>query len=269
VSEQNSKANDYALAKSLNERVIKIFTLVVDHASTPDLTAVNRSYVLLVHELKQIYARQPELQKIGHPICWRVLDNLEQIHETGVEYIVETVEDYMRSAADYGQEHNSSVSTLCIIANIKKPSLTSQIQKLLNEADGNIVTFKSELDKMYATLSFESISMPVVSIGGTKYHFSSMRDGLARNIISYCLEKRTNKEIEINVLKSELKEAKITAHGLTNLREDIRNSYFGEKHPLSPFVTASSKAILVRRSTALTDQQIDAIKAACKQLFSE
>lgn len=269
MSEQNSKANDYALAKTLNERAISIFTLVVSHASIPDLTAVNRSYVLLVHGLKQIYARQPELQKIGYPICWRVLDNLEQIHETAVEYTVATVEDYMRSAPDYGQEHNSSVSRLCIIANIEKPALTPQTQKLLNEADENIAAFKSELDKMYATLSFESISVPVVTIGSAKYRFSSMRDGLARNIISYCFEKHPDKEIEIGALKSELKEAKITAHGLTNLREDIRNSHFGEKNPLGPFVAASSKAILVRRSTALTDQQINNIIANSKQTISE
>ena len=81
MSENTDNANDYALAKILNERVIHIFTLVVDHGSTPDLTAVNRSYILLIDQLKQIYDRQPELQKLGNAICWRQLDNLEQAHE--------------------------------------------------------------------------------------------------------------------------------------------------------------------------------------------
>lgn len=264
MSEQNSKANDYALAKSLNERVINIFTLAVDHSSTPDLTAVNRSYVLLVHELKQIYARQPELQKVGYPICWRVLDNLEQIHETAVEYRVETLEDYMRSAPDYGQEHNSGVSRLCIIAGIEKPDLTPQIKKLLSEADRNIDWFKSELDKMYATLSFEKITTPVVTIGDTLYRLPSMRNGLANTIISHCFEKRPNQPITLKALKSELKLEDLNYFGMNNLRENIRNSIFGEKDVLSPFVTASPQQILVKRIAALTDKQIEAIKAASK-----
>lgn len=81
MNNNDNSANDYALAKLLNERVINIFTMVVNNRNTPDLTAVNRSYILIGDELKRIYDRQPELKKIGTPICWRVLENLEQAHE--------------------------------------------------------------------------------------------------------------------------------------------------------------------------------------------
>lgn len=117
---------------------------------------------------------------------------------------------------------------------------------------------------MTATLSFENISVPVISIGNEKFRLSSMRDGLPFAIISYCLEKHPNRDIDLNTLKSELKAADIKAHGLTNLREDIRKSHFGDKKPCSPFVVVSPKGILVRQSTALTQQQLDAIKAASK-----
>ena len=258
MSTQYDAANDYALAKSLNERVINIFTLIIDHSSTPDLTAVNRSYVLLVNELKQIYARQPELQKLGGGICWRVLDNLELAHE-----FVPAIE-FTHSGGDYGEAHNASVSKLCIIADKTTPDLTPHLQKLLNEADDSIATFKSELDKMYAKLKFESISVPTVTIGDEKYRLSSMRDGLALTVIAYCLAKHPNEQINIETLKSELKAAQITAHGLENLRENIRNSHFGGKNPLSPFVTAYPKAILVKQTASLSDEQIEAIKAASK-----
>lgn len=82
VNKQNDPANDYAIAKLLNEYAIKMFTPVVDYSSTPDISAVNRSYVLIVNELKQIYDRQPKLQELGNSICWRQLENLELAHES-------------------------------------------------------------------------------------------------------------------------------------------------------------------------------------------
>jgi len=115
---------------------------------------------------------------------------------------------------------------------------------------------------MTATLSFESITIPVVSIYNEKYRLPSMRDGLPHTIISYCLESHPNQDVKLDTLKAELRAASIEAYGLTNLRENIRKSYFGDKKPLSPFVIVSSKGILVRQSTTLTQQQIDAIKAA-------
>lgn len=261
-NKQNDPANDYALAKLLNEYAIKIFTSLDVHGSVPDFTDVNRSYILLIEELKQIYARQPKLQKIGRSMCWQVIDSLEMFHENIGEY--KTLEfEYTHSGADYGEEHNSKVSRLCTLAEKTKPDLTPQLQKLLDEADKSFVQFKQELAKMYATVSIEYVSgRPVVSIGVANYYLSAMRDGLAQTVISYCLNHHPDKQIDLKTLKSELSEAEIKVPGLNNLKENIRNSHFGNKKPLSPFVQASPKVILVRKTAALSDMQIDAIKLA-------
>lgn len=256
MSEHTDIANDYALAKHLNEHAIAIFTLVNDHRNTPDITAVNRSYVLLVNELKQIYTRQPELHEIRESICWRHFDNLGYIHEEAGGYL-----EYVD---DYGQSHNTKVHNLCIITGKENPDITSQLKKILDEADKNVADFRAELDKMNATLAFESMVVPVVTIGNKSHRLSSMREGLAYNVISYCLAKHPNQTVELDALRAELKVADIKAYGLNNLKDNIRKSHFGENNPLSPFVEASPKKILVWKSAALTNYQIETIKAACK-----
>lgn len=262
ANKQNDPANDYALARLLNEYVIKIFALLDTHRDIPDTTDVNRSYVLLTDELKQMYARQPELAKIGQPICWQVMDNIELFHENIGEYKTLAYE-YTHSGSDYGEEHNSKVGMLCFRVGKEKPDVTPQLQKLLNEADKNIAQFKRELDKMYATLSIEYVSgRPVVTVGDEKYYLSAMRDGLAQTVISYCLKHHPDEQVDLKTLKSEFAEAEIKAPGLNNLRENIRNSHFGEKKPLSPFVQAFPKAILVRKTTELSDEQLGAIQLA-------
>lgn len=117
-------------------------------------------------------------------------------------------------------------------------------------------------DPLTATLSFESITIPVVSVAGERYRLSSMRDGLPHAVITYCLDKHPSQSIDLETLKAELKAAGIKAHGLTNLRENIRKSHFGDKMPLNPFVVVSPKGIMVMHTTTLTKQAIDAIKAA-------
>lgn len=250
MSENTDTANDYALARLLNERVLKIYTMVIDHRNTPDISNVNRSYIFLIDELRRIYDRQPKLKELGGGICWRVLDNLEQAHE-----FVPAIE-FEHSGGDYGEAHNSSVSRLCIAAKIDAPKIPPQIKLLVDEADKNIAEFESELDKMYATISFESMVMPVVTIGSTKYYLPLMREGLAYNVISFCLSKHPNQEIVIDKLKEEMKKAGIKVYGLSNFNNDTYKSIFGKNNPLSPFMSSSPKSIQVRKTTALTDQQI-------------
>lgn len=259
MNEITDNANDYALARVLNECVITIFKLMDNEQDLPDYSALNRSYVLLREELKQIYARQPELQNAGGSICWKVMQNIELFHENIGEY-KSLAFDYAQSGADYGDDHNSNVNMLCIKANIDKPVIPPQIQKLLTEAESNIKVFKYELAKLNATLSIEVISgRPVVTLGDEKYRLSAMRDGTVLTLISYCLDKHPNEQMGLDTLKSELKQAGLSAHGLSNLKESIRNSHFGHKKPLQPFVDAYPKAILVRKTTELTDDQTKAI----------
>lgn len=259
MSENTDTANDYALARLLNEREIQIFSLLADHKDIPDTTDVNRSYVLLADELKQIYARQPELKDIGQPICWRVMSNLELFHENIGEYKTLAWE-YTNSGADYGEEHNANVTTLCIRANATKPQVPPQLEKLLSDADRNIKAFQYELDKMNAKLSIEGFSIPVVSVGEKKYRFTSMRDGLVLNIIDHCLSKHPNEQIDFDTLKSELKELDIKVPAKTNIKEQIRTSRFGAEQALNPFVTAFPKAIIVRPTVELSDEQIKLIE---------
>lgn len=261
MSENTDNANDYALAKLLNEYEISIFSLLADHGNLPDTTDVNRSYVLLAEELKKIYAGQPELKKVGQPICWQVMSNLELFHENIGEYKTLAWE-YVNSGADYGQEHNASVITLCIKSNASKPVVPPKINQLLSEAEINIKAFQYELDKMNAKLLIDGFTIPVVKVGEKEYRFTSMREGLVLHIIEHCLKNHPNQQIDFDTLKSELKELDIKISGKTNIREQIKNSRFGAKNPLNPFVTAYPKAIIVRPTVELTDEQIEKIKLA-------
>jgi hypothetical protein len=261
MSENTDPANDYALAKMLNERVIRIFSLLDNPRDLPDSTEVNRSYVLLADELKKIYSRQPELQKIRQPICWQVMNNLELFHENIGEYKTLAFE-YTHSGADYGEEHNANVTTLCIRAPKAKPVISPRIEQLLSEAESSSNAFQHELDKMNAKLSIEGFSIPVVTVGQTKYRFTSMRDGLVLSIIDHCLNHHPNEQVDFDTLKSELIEQDIKVPAKTNIREQIRKSRFGENMPLNPFVSAYPKAILVRPSVELNDEQLNQIELA-------
>lgn len=261
-NKQNDPANDYALAKILNECEIRIFSLLANHKDIPDTTFVNRSFVLIADELKLIYKRQPKLEEIGQPICWQVMSNLELFHENIGEYKTLAWE-YTNSGADYGEEHNASVTSLCIREPIAKPEIPFRIKQLLTEAESNIKAFQYELDKMNAKLSIEGFTIPVVSVGEKEYRFSSMRDGgLVLKIIEHCLKNHPNEQIDFDTLKSELNELDIKVPGKTNIREQIRKSRFGDGKPLKPFVSAYPRAILVRPTVELRDEQLEQIKMA-------
>jgi len=144
LSEPNRKANDYALAKHLNERAIAIFALVADiRGSWPDVTDLNRSYVLLVDELKKLYERNAELSKIKETICWQVFDVIDYLEPSKLY-------DYTSNVDDYGHEHNSKVNRLCISTDKQVPDIPAILKKTLSEADKNITAFTVELDEMRA-----------------------------------------------------------------------------------------------------------------------
>ncbi len=136
MSEQKSNANDYALAKYLNERVIAMFALVADNFNKdlPDLTDINRSYVLLVAELKKLYGRNPELSSIRENICWRTFGTLDAIDSYD---LYEYSDDYK----NHGIQHVSKVNALAINAHKEKPDITLELQKILDEAKINVTAF--------------------------------------------------------------------------------------------------------------------------------
>lgn len=136
MTEQNDKANDYALAKYLNERVVAIFALVADHQGQdlPNLSGINRSYVLMVDELKKLYSRNTELSNIRENICWRTFETIDAIDP----YILFEYSDDYRN---HGNEHISKVNSLCIIAAKETPELTPELSQTLSNAKKNVAAF--------------------------------------------------------------------------------------------------------------------------------
>ena len=268
MSKNTDAANDYALAKILNQHLIKIFALLDDQRDLPDYTALNRSYVLLANEVKQIYARQPKLQKIGGTICWQVMKNVELFHENIGEYKTLAYE-YTHSGADYGEEHNSNVNMLCIEEKIDKPVIPPEIEKLLTEAESNIKAFLYELDKLEATLSFDKMTAPIVTVGDTSYRLSSMRHGRTFDIVSHCLEKYPDEFVGLTAIKKHLQVKELGETDVTNLRDKLRGSHFGEGGPLQPFIEVSPRKLMIKKSTSLTDEQVSAIKAVSKRINSD
>lgn len=133
--EQNDTANDYALAKYLNERVATVFALVADHRSDlPDLTALNRSYVLLVNELRALYNGHLELSSIRENICWRTFGTIDAIDPYDLF-------EYSTDYRNHGIEHISKVNSLCIVAGKEAPDISADLQKTLNDARSNAIAF--------------------------------------------------------------------------------------------------------------------------------
>lgn len=142
MSEENNPANDYAVAKHLNERVWKILWYVADlypfYGS--DLDKINRNYILLVQELVEIYARNKELQSIEPKPEWRQYKHIE-----GYEPQIADLQD--DRTGDTGQNHTAAVKRLCIIAGKEEPTLTKRQKDLVVEADEIIATLTKEVDK--------------------------------------------------------------------------------------------------------------------------
>lgn len=136
MSEQKSSTNDFALAKHLNDRVVAMFALVADHFSKdlPDLADINRSYVLLITEIKKLYDRNPELSNIRENICWRTFGTLDAIDSYD---LYEYTDDYK----NHGIQHISKVNALAINALKEKPDITPELQKILDEAKINATAF--------------------------------------------------------------------------------------------------------------------------------
>ena len=143
------KANDYAVAKALNERVTTIFELFArSDTRSLDITAINKSYVLLVNTLKKIYARNDELKAIERKPVWEYFDIIEGLEHDIGQY----TNDWDN---DNGQSHNARVNKLCIVAGKEAPDYTAELKQIVNDADKAITAFRKQLDDIKST---ESVS---------------------------------------------------------------------------------------------------------------
>ncbi len=140
LKEPDRKPNDFALAYHLNKFAIGLFEMVANNLNgLPDTTAINRSYILLVNELKKLYARNTELEKISENICWQSFDRLEHIEGDVWEYM-----NYNNN--DYGLSHNAQVNRLCISQGKETPDFPAEIKKIVDESEANGKAFFAEVD---------------------------------------------------------------------------------------------------------------------------
>ena len=138
--------NEYAVAKALNDVVYEILRTIsttykdrLFDSSKVDIQPLNKSYILLVSELKKIYTWNVKLQEIKPEPVWDWLDTLE-----GREW--ELVEqDSMGNSSDLGKGHIAQVNKLNIIEGADKPLYTPIIEHLINEAESAIKDFKKLL----------------------------------------------------------------------------------------------------------------------------
>lgn len=141
ATNKTSQANDFAVARAMNEAIYSMFVIVwmadgagvSEHNNIDDL---NRAYILLINELGQIYARNPELEAIKPKPLWKHFEVLKK-HTAEIC-------DYVDDTDDWGLQHNAKVERLCIIAGIDDPSYTPKQQELMDNLDS--------CKKKYATL---------------------------------------------------------------------------------------------------------------------
>jgi len=135
------KANDFSVAKRLNELVTDIFILVAGSTNNEiDTSAVNKSYVLLVHELKKIYQRNTELSSIEVMPIWKHFDIIE-----GLEYEISQYTNDWNN--DSGQSHTARVNQLCIVSGKEKPEYTPGLNTIVKDADKAVAAYSKKLSE--------------------------------------------------------------------------------------------------------------------------
>lgn len=142
TTNQSTKANDYAIAMYLNERIWKILWHVADlyPFRSNDLDKINRNYIFLVQELSGIYNNNKELQQVEPKPAWQ---RYRQIEANEVS-IAELQDD---RTGDTGQAHMAEVRRLCIITGKEEPDLNARQKKLVTEADEIITVLHDEAEE--------------------------------------------------------------------------------------------------------------------------
>lgn len=206
MSEQKSDTNDYALAKYLNDRVVAIFALVADnfHNDLPDLTDINRSYVLLVAELKKLYSRNSELSSIRENICWRTFDTIDAIDPYDLH-------EYSDDYKNHGIQHISKVNALAVEAHREKPDFTPELQKILDEAKINVTEFVNNW--LIPVYTFEITEAGVLLVNGIEGAMSvkKVQSGSTLDDILNEAKFRPNETYKPNLIGHRLKRGLRTA----------------------------------------------------------
>lgn len=143
-----SQANDYAVAKALNDLVNGIMVQVyagtgLDLTKDKDIDGLNRAYILLSQELEKLYARYPELQELKPEPIWKRFEVLKSN--------CEAIAGYINDSDDFGYDHNLRVEKLCIINRTDTPEYTADQQELVKYTDAIKTDYTKKVKKAVAS----------------------------------------------------------------------------------------------------------------------
>lgn len=167
TSSNKSQANDYAVAKALNDLVNGIIILVyggngVDLIKDNDIAELNRAFILLTRELEIIYSRNAELQSLEPGPIWKHFDVIKGSAEEILNYINEN--------EDHGYDHNLRVEKLCIIAGVEKPEYTANQQELVKSTNAATADYVKRVKQAWE--SQKSSAKPSPQYGWEIFEYS-------------------------------------------------------------------------------------------------
>lgn len=144
VTVQSTNDNDYPVARVLNNVVLSIVALVrkAEEMDLPEdykIEELNRTYVLLVHELENLYDQNPKLSEIKPEPFWKRFDVLKAASWRLLDYLDDPDQDK-------GQAHMRKLDKLCIIADNETPELSPEQIKLIESALETVKAYRQTLD---------------------------------------------------------------------------------------------------------------------------
>jgi hypothetical protein len=142
---EDTKANDFAVAKALNSNVVAMILAVcmADTFGMPedhDIKELNRVYVLLVNELQKLYDRNPELAAIKPEPIWQRFDLIKTSTWEINEYLSEHSNDELNA-------HTARVEKLCIISGKETHDYSTEQKKLVDYAQETLDKYIKTIDE--------------------------------------------------------------------------------------------------------------------------
>lgn len=159
TTKQPTGANDYSIARELNDRAGKI-TSLIEHTvrlyNTDDpydevadaIKSLNRPYVLLVHELEKLYAQNKTLTKLNDEPKTNAIWTIFNVIESN-EFAISDYVSKHKNAEDFA--HIAQVNRLAILAGKETAHYTPTVQKLVDEADKIIAKYLTRIYEVQAS----------------------------------------------------------------------------------------------------------------------
>lgn len=153
MTKESSNNNDYALARELHFRANEFLMAVSRLNETYNyddpyseyhetILLINRPYVLLVHELEELYAKNEALAKLNDEpkttATWTLFNAIESYDQDINTYLREH-----KNTADFN--HLAQANRLAIIAGVETASYTLKQKKIIEDADDVFITFVKRL----------------------------------------------------------------------------------------------------------------------------